>query len=415
MSAYACEPNRGSEPGVGWHWAVQAAREHEVWVLTWTKFREPIERYVARYNLPHLRFVYFDLPRWARLLAVSERLHYMLWQALVWPLARRLYRHERFDVVHHLTFNSVEMPGFLWTLGAPFVWGPVGGGQTPASALRDYFRSIWPVEVARNLRKRLLGFNPLVRLVARRSAAILVSNQDTRRLLELMATAPLLNETEIAVDLPPISSRRSDPEDGVLNIVWAGRLIARKGPLLALDVAAELKRRGVLFRLRMAGDGPWECLVDREISKRGLTGEVSRAGLLGHAAMASFYADGDVFLFSSLQDTNGSVVLEAMSYGLPVVALDQHGAASLLTDECGVKIPVHSKSQVVRDMAGALEDLAREPGRRRNLGAAARRRVAEGYTWEHKARLLRSLYANAVGAKAIPETRHRAALVAGDS
>ena len=43
VSAYACEPGKGSEPGAGWLWARAAARRHEVWVLTRANNREAIE------------------------------------------------------------------------------------------------------------------------------------------------------------------------------------------------------------------------------------------------------------------------------------------------------------------------------------------------------------------------------------
>ena len=341
ISAYACEPYRGSEPGVGWNWATQAALDHEVWVLTWTKFREPIERYMQEHPDPNLHFVYYEMPRWALRMAISERLHYMMWQAFVLPLARRLHRRERFDVVHHTTFNSVEVPGLLFTLGAPFVWGPVGGGQVPPAALKSYFKSVWVAELARGMRKKLLRFNPLVRAAANRAACVLVSNQDTMRLMRPLAKAPLVEELEIAIDLP--EAIEPPPDDGVLTILWAGRFIPRKGPLFALDIVSELKKRGVPFRMLMAGDGPWEDLAAAHIESLGLSAHVERVGLLTHGQMPGFYAQGDVFLFSSLQDTSGNVILEAMANGMPVVSLDQHGAASLLTSECGIKIPVHEK------------------------------------------------------------------------
>ena len=45
ISAYACEPGLGSEPGAGWNCVRQAARFHEVWVLTRENNREPIENH----------------------------------------------------------------------------------------------------------------------------------------------------------------------------------------------------------------------------------------------------------------------------------------------------------------------------------------------------------------------------------
>ena len=66
LSAYACEPGRGSEQGVGWNWARQMAKEHEVWVVTRANNRMPIETALAWDPLPNAHFVYYDLPRWAR-------------------------------------------------------------------------------------------------------------------------------------------------------------------------------------------------------------------------------------------------------------------------------------------------------------------------------------------------------------
>ena len=43
LSAYACEPNKGSEPEVGWQWAVNIARKHEVWILTKENNRHTID------------------------------------------------------------------------------------------------------------------------------------------------------------------------------------------------------------------------------------------------------------------------------------------------------------------------------------------------------------------------------------
>ena len=51
LSAYACEPNKGSEPGVGWNWAIEIARlGHKVWVLTRANNQPSIDS--ERFNLP---------------------------------------------------------------------------------------------------------------------------------------------------------------------------------------------------------------------------------------------------------------------------------------------------------------------------------------------------------------------------
>ena len=64
LSAYSCDPGKGSEPGVGWNSVLQAARFHSVWVLTHDEGRQGITAALASGTLPNVRFVYLDLPRW---------------------------------------------------------------------------------------------------------------------------------------------------------------------------------------------------------------------------------------------------------------------------------------------------------------------------------------------------------------
>jgi glycosyltransferase involved in cell wall biosynthesis len=116
--------------------------------------------------------------------------------------------------------------------------------------------------------------------------------------------------------------------------------------------------------------------------------------------MSNFYARAGVFLFTSLQDTNGTVLLEAMAHGLPVVSLDHHGAAAILSPEWGVKVPISTPAKTIDDMATALAEMADDPERRRRLGLAARRRVEQRYTWEHKAAAINRAYAVATQQKA---------------
>ena len=101
LSAYACEPGRDSEPGVGWNCVRQAARFHDVWVLTQEEGRQGINAALAGEALPRIRFVYLDLPPWARFWKKRRRgaqLHYYLWQLAAYFVGRRLHREVGFDL-----------------------------------------------------------------------------------------------------------------------------------------------------------------------------------------------------------------------------------------------------------------------------------------------------------------------------
>ena len=398
LSAYACEPHKGSEPGVGWNWASQAARHHQVWVLTRANNRAPIETWLQNTPVPNLRFVYYDLPSWARFWkrgGAGIRPYYVLWQAGAFWVARRLHRSVGFHVVHHITFNTMEVPGFLWLLPAPFVWGPVGGGQEPAPALRSYFGNRWYRERLRVLRKRLARFNPILRLAARRVKAVLVANADTAERLRLLRREDSIRELETAIDLPPLDSP-GGPADR-FTVLWAGSLIWRKGPELALDALAALKRRGTVFRAHFIGDGPLRQALEGRIRSLELEPEVQLHGQVPYSEIHRYYGKCDAFLFSSLHDTSGNVVLEAMAHALPVVTLDHHGAGEIVSNETGIKIPVRDRAQVIDGLASALERLAMDPALCQAMGGAGRLRAAQVYNWNHKGELLKALYAQVAG------------------
>src|SRR6202140_3763630 len=190
ISAYACEPGRGSEPGVGWNWAQQMGRYHEVWVITRTNNQKPIEKALAMKPLPNVHLVYFDLPRWARFWKKRQRgmhLYYYLWQIGAYFVVRKLHRRVGFNLVHHVTFVNYWMPNFMALLPVPFVWGPVGGGE---SAPRSFWRSFSlrgkAYELFRALVRFLAEFDPFVRLAARRAAVGLAPTPQTEKRLRVL-------------------------------------------------------------------------------------------------------------------------------------------------------------------------------------------------------------------------------------
>lgn len=85
ISAYACEPDKGSEPEVGWQWALQMARFHDVTVLTRANNKPGIEAKLAtlRGQRPVPTFVYHEESNFlqgTKQRLSSLKLYYVLWQ-----------------------------------------------------------------------------------------------------------------------------------------------------------------------------------------------------------------------------------------------------------------------------------------------------------------------------------------------
>jgi glycosyltransferase involved in cell wall biosynthesis len=356
ISAYACEPGKGSEPGVGWNWSLAAAERHEVWVMTRSNNRDPIEDELARSPRPSLRFVYLDLPPWAlgwKRGRLGLRVYYLLWQLLVAREARRLEREHEFEVVHHLTFANVWLPALACLAGTPFVLGPVGGGQR--APLRLY-RALGPWSTLQELivlaGRGLARLNPLVRVAWKRAAVILVNNEETRRALpgRYRAKAVLLPNFCTREELAAV--RRDEGEARELVAVYAGRLNRFKG--VELGIRALALAPG--WKLVVVGEGPDEARLRHLTDELGLSERVRFAPWLGQQALWETMAGCRALLFPSLKEGAPSIVAEARALGLPVVAFDRGGVVELARREGAPMelVSVGSWSESIQGLAEAL-------------------------------------------------------------
>lgn len=398
MSAYACEPGKGSEPGVGWRWALETASlGHEVWVITRENNRPGIEaalhELAAQGRVPLLRFVYFDLPerarRWKRG-GHGVHLYYLLWQVGAYRLARRLHREEHFEAVHHVTFGVIRHPSLMGGLGIPFINGPLGGGERAPMALRKHFSSAGYVKDGlRDIANGVARFDPLVRRMFASSSLILMKTPESLNWLPAAYRDKATCMLEIGIDgcpddLPGAPAFIALPaaDQPELRLLYVGRFVYLKGMALGLRAVAELQARGLPIHLTMIGQGPegeeWQQLAET----LGLSGSVSWVPWMKQEALLAAYRNFDAFLFPSLHDSSGNVVLESLACGLPVVCLQLGGPARIVDSSCGRVVAVAGLDEagVVQALAAALEELAADPGLMQRLRAGALARARQ-FAW----------------------------------
>ncbi len=402
LSAYACEPGKGSEPGVGWNWVKQISRFAEVWVITRANNQKVIEKALMEEPLPNVHWVYFDLPRWISFWKRGQRrvhLYYYLWQVGIYFLARQLHRKVEFDLVHHVTFGNYWLPSFLSLLPVPFIWGPVGGGE---SAPRAFYRTFsWRgrvYEFLRNLARWLGEHDPFTRMTARKAAVSLTKSNETTKRLRQLGTKNILLLFEVALSITEIAelanlpSRRANP----FRLISLGRLLHWKGFHLGLQAFARLVRDFPESEYWLVGDGPERKNLERLVQKLGVAEKVRFFGALPRSEALKKLAECDVLVHPSLHDSGGWVCVEAMAAGRPVICLDLGGPALQVTEETGFKIQANSPEQVVGDIAHAMIRIAGDSDLRGQMGEAARRRVLKEFSWEQRGEEIQVIYLGAL-------------------
>ncbi len=388
VSAYACEPGKGSEPGVGWNWVREISKiAEEVWVITRSNNRRVIEEALGKEPIPKVHWVYFDLPKWARFWKKGQRgvhLYYYLWQVGIYFVARRLYREVRFDIVHHVTFVNYWMPSFLSLLPVPFVWGPVGGGEsTPKPFYKSFSFRGRLYERLRDIARWIGERDPFTRMTARRATIGLATTKETADRLCKLGVKKVQILSQVALPEEEISylSTFSFPEGNIFRFLSSGNLLHLKGFHLGIMAFARFVKEFPESEYWIVGNGPERKNLEKLAEELGVADKVRFWGALPRWEALKKLAECHVLVHPSLHDSGGWVCVEAMAAGRPVICLDIGGPAVQVTEETGFKIPAITPEQVVEDMANAMKKLAEDKNLFTLMSKNARKRAVTDFSW----------------------------------
>jgi len=397
VSAYACSPYQGSEPGVGWGFVSEMAKRHDLWVIVEEeKFRGDVERYLEAH--PELsksvRFHFLRKQRnrpLRRIWPPSYYWYYRRWQRDALQLARQLHAEVGFDLVHQLTMVGFREPGFLWQLGVPFVWGPIGGMELfpwrflPAVGA---FGALY--YLAHNTVNALQArFARRPRLAAKAAGSGLIAATPTDQRASLAnwnCNAALMSE----VGLPFAPVQQTVRRTGPIHVVWSGVHVHRKALNLALDALASLPP-SVDWRLDVVGDGPLRAAWQELAKKLGVGDRCRFHGWLPRDDAMRVMADAHVMLITSLRDLTSTVTVEALGLSLPIVCLDHCGFAGVVDESCGIKVPVSGPRATVAALRAALLRVASDEPLRLSLARGAAQRACD-FSWPRKGDEMERIY-----------------------
>lgn len=407
ISAIATSPARGSEAGVGWNIPSRVAQYHDVTLMcspgTHDHQRQEIEAYLKEHGpIPGLVISYVDQtpvyrlfdPQRHPLMRPVYYVGYASWQRAAYRRALELHAHNPFDLTHHLTIVGFREPGYLWKLPIPFFWGPVAGASNLPwrylGILRWRDRLTYGLRnIANELQKRL---HRRPRLAARAAAHVWAVGEDNHRMFVEVFGVPAERLCEVGGNAQPdlASVKHYDPRSEPLRLVWAGYHIGRKAVPLVLRAIARI-REDFPVHLTCLGKGPEKATWQSLSQRLGVAECVTWLPEQPHGQAMERLASAHVLAFPSLQEASSTVVLEALSLGLPVLCHDACGMAFVVTDECGIKIPMRSPHGSIEGLADAMRRLHRNPSELTDLSRGALRR-AEELSWDHVAREIAAGY-----------------------
>ena len=349
MIAFDCNPTLESESLLSFNTAYYLSKYYDVTMFTRPKGKEAIDSYMKNHPNSHLSFVYLDCPKYKKLTDRVKSIFYFYflskyenkWMKEVVNEISNVDQSKPFDVIYRITPNSFRvLPDLSGFDHCYKILGPVGGAQ----------------EIPDSLVNLATGKNKLVEKLHRKQNQRVLKSKKYQRKLKIfdeiyccneetyLALKPLLNSnqniqvrTDVGIDkIAPIDESRQ--KNNPVMLLWVGRFMFRKGLDFLLNSLKEIQDEN--FVLTLVGDGPDLDHIKSKTIEYGLQDKIVFTGRIEHSRINQYFEKSDYFVFPSLRESSGNVLIEALSNRLPVIALNIGGAKTIVKPNEGILVDI---------------------------------------------------------------------------
>ena len=359
-------------------------------IPTWDAAKSPIQA-VELVNWPHNKLK-------GKLARLDNELkpHYLKFYRLArkW-IRQRLAAGERFDLIHQVNPVALRYPSVATGFGIPYILGPQAGSlPTPEGFKSECSDKQWFRKI-RNLDSLRIRFDPWLRRSFREAELVMgvapyveefLAPAKIKRFHIMAETGP-----ELTAEGPP----KKVANDLPLKLLFVGRIIRTKGVIDAIRAVA-IASKSANIRFDVIGEGDMLETCKQEAANLGISRIVTFHGRIPRSDVFEWYKKSDVFLFPSFREPSGTVVFEALGFGLPLIACDNGGPGYVITEQCGIKISATDPETYAKEIARAIIQLEQGREKIHDLSKGALKRVAEVASWEARLGKLLDFYCNSI-------------------
>ena len=387
VSAYACEPNMGTEIGVGWHWTLEMSKYFELWVLTRQSNKDNIEKWMSESKQKYdIHYVYFDLPKplrfWKKGLR-GVRTYYILWQKLSNNIVKKTMQKNDIHIYHLLTYGNSLWPASSYGMKQFFIWGPTGGVDSiPSEYSRHYPIKSRFVEFVRRSIVKLLPLNIGFQKRCKNADLIFCKSHSMYNAVPNQYKDKAMLFTDVAVEQHKNQIDSDSRENKKIKYVVVGRF----DPWRGFDILIEAFSKAVIdnkdLELEIIGTGKDKKRLNGLIKKNCAEGSIK---MIGQVPIEKYYAEMsacDVVINSCLKEGAVTAAFDALSFGKPLIGIDTGGYTRYFKEDYSVIIPQGNREQTINLLKEAIIKLSDSNIRMKMSGNALS--ASKKYTWETK-------------------------------
>ncbi len=302
-------------------------------------------------------------------------------------------KNNEFDLIHRISPVSPTVPSPIasWS-DTPFILGPLNG----ALAWPKQYKEVIKKEREMIIHVRgIYKFLPYYKSTFVSSAKILAAFKHVEKEIPEKERQKIVRFNELGVDTGlyrPADINEVSSSTRTCQFLFVGRLVPLKCAHVVILAFAQSKFLRENHKLKIVGDGPERESLEKLIKKNNLHLCVEILGWKNQTEVAQYMRESNVFVFPTIREAGGNVLLEAMSSGLPSIVPNYGGPAELIDDTVGIKIDLSDKNQFQQDYINKMELLAGDIQWRKSLSINARERALEQHDWQVKGENIKQIY-----------------------
>jgi len=383
VSAYSCNPYGVSESFAAFNWLQILVKKYSITLMTTEDNRENIIKFYGNMYPEKLKIIpisdQYPMKK-NKLIHESFKVGYFLFNRKMYKyLKNNMSIVDSSDVLFHKSPSGFRYFSYLHKFNKPFVFGPTGGGLQVPDRLKDYFKKEHPIFSLRKLDPFLLNrkiyqdnFNKAKYiLITLGYVRNILGNKYKNKYYELFDTGIDTNfnrrETKINLNKP-------------IRILYVGKLTRYKGAELLLNAIEKIDNMD--FIVDIVGDGEEREYLEILTKKCGIEDKVVFHGFISDkATIKMFYENASIFCFPTLTEASGNSLLEAMSFSLPIVSINNGGPKYMCPDGGTYKIDINESKKMEQDIASSLKELLNHPNKIKSMGDINRNHCVANYDW----------------------------------
>jgi len=408
LGVYACEPNKGSEPEVGWKMVTEMAKampSDKIYALTKANNQESIEKETYPSNI---YFYYYALPKWLSFWKKGGRgirTYYYLW--LIGATFFIKKKNIKFDIIHHITFVNDWLPSFFYLLKTgknKFIWGAIGSHDPIDFKFLEGNREKTIETIRILLQKLFRNFDPFFYLCKYKADCIIGINANVKNKLKLKSSKCFIAEPAIAISEDALfNSFQEDKNSKTFTILSVGRLLYIKNFQLTILAFKDFLNRNSLIediQLKIIGDGKEREKLEQLVSSLNLEKYVYFTGNISIDKVQEEFSQANLFLFPTLENA-GFVTLEAMNHSLPIVAMEYGGPEQFIKSNRSLQLvsSTDTYDEIITALSLKIELLYSDKDLSEEIGKQNYQDLLTHFTWSAKANKMKLLYERVLNEK----------------